>query len=166
MNGRRNIVPSATNLYAPLSPFCCSHAFSGGRAGIHAAPGLGVPLGLVDYHQVTPTSLSHPLSTLSHAFHHYLHSIFVVYNSVTLPFYVGFEQLPGSGWYQFEVFIDIMFGIDIILNFRTAVLLLVGGGLTNSSPGRFSCKASSASIPAPSRGGMAGNGTIRTNMAC
>ena len=49
---------------------------------------------------------------------------FIIYSVISAIYYIGFSTgpIPGSGHFVLDVFIDICFGIDILLNFFTAYI--------------------------------------------
>ena len=44
----------------------------------------------------------------------------LLYVAVKVPYRIGFHVAAGGGWVAFEIFVDVLFWLDIVINFRTA----------------------------------------------
>ena len=50
--------------------------------------------------------------------------LWIFLNILTVPYWVAFNVETGTGWLVVDIFIDVWFCVDIILNFRTAYVVL------------------------------------------
>eukprot|EP00854_Cymbomonas_tetramitiformis_P008696 gene8696-10318_t len=61
-------------------------------------------------------------------------ALLVMYSVTVIPYRIGFNQYATGGMFILEAFMDILFGFDIILNFRTAHYAEDGSLVTSSWP--------------------------------